>query len=304
MSEPFVEKRPWGGWAIVTLAYVVALVVATAVVKVLPVDWHPLLKAAVADAAATVAVFLFSVANDNTSVYDPYWSVAPVVIAMWLAFGPGDARDLDLRQLSVLTLVTLYGVRLTTNWARGWRGVHHEDWRYVAYRTKTGKLYWVVSFTGLHFFPTVLVMLGCLPLHAALVEQGASFGVVDVLAAIVTLLAIAVETIADEQLRAFRQDKRNDGDVCNVGLWSWSRHPNYFGEISFWVGLWLFGVAAGAPWWTAAGWASMVALFVGVSIPLAEERSLMRRPQFVDYQRRVSMLIPLPPRATATSSDP
>lgn len=305
MSVPSVE-RPWGGFAIVTLAYVAGLVVAAAVLKVVPVDWHPLLKVAVADAAATVAVFIFSAANDNTSFYDPYWSVAPVVIAMWLALGPGAARDLDLRQLSVLTLVSLYGVRLTYNWARGWGGVRHEDWRYVAYRNKTGKLYWVVSFTALHFFPTVLVMLGCLPLHAALVEQTSAFGVLDVLAAIVMLFGIAMETIADEQLRAFRKSKRADGDICNVGLWSWSRHPNYFGEISVWVGVWLFGVAAGAPWWAATGWVAMVALFVGVSIPLAEKRSLVRRPQFADYQGRVSMLIPLPPRATVTapSSNP
>lgn len=296
MSAPFVEKRPWGGFAIVTLAYVAGLLVAAAVVKTAPVDWHPLWKVALADVAATIAVFLFSVANNNTSVYDPYWSVAPVVIAAWLAFGPGAARDLDLRQVVVVSLIALYGARLTWNWARGWSGLGHEDWRYVDFRTKTGKLYWVTSLFGLHLFPTVMVLLGCLPLGAALVTPGPAFGVLDVVAAIVTLGAIAIETVADEQLRAFRRSKRADGDICDVGLWSWSRHPNYFGEISFWVGLWLFGVAAGAPWWTAAGWLAMVALFAGASIPMAEKRSLSRRPHYAEHQKRVSMLIPLPPK--------
>lgn len=296
MSAPFVEKRPWKGFAIVTLAYVVGLVVATAVVKAVPLDWHPLLKLAVADVAATVAVFLFSWANDNTSVYDPYWSVAPVVIALWLALGPGAERGLDLRQLAVLGLVSLYGLRLTWNWARGWTGLTHEDWRYVDFRTKTGRGYWLMSLTGLHLFPTLMVILGCLPLHAALSGPAVPFGALDVVAALVTLAAIAIETLADEQLRGFRRQKREDGAICDVGLWSWSRHPNYFGEISFWVGLWLFGVSAGAPWWTAAGWVSMVTLFLGASIPMAEKRSLARRPHYAQHQKRVSMLIPLPPK--------
>jgi steroid 5-alpha reductase family enzyme len=296
MSVPSVERLPWKGFAVITLAYVTGLVVAAAVVKTLPVEWHPLVKVALADVAATVAVFVFSVANDNTSFYDPYWSVAPVVIALWLALGAGASNDLDVRQLTVLTLVTIYGIRLTANWGRGWAGLSHEDWRYVDFRNKSGKLYWLVSFWAFHLFPTGMVLLGCLPLHAALVKQGAAFGAIDALAAIVTLVAIAIETIADEQLCTFRRNKRADGDICNVGLWSWSRHPNYFGEIVFWVGLWLFGVAAGAPWWTASGWIAMVVLFAGASIPLAEQRSLARRPHYAEHQRRVSMLIPRPPR--------
>jgi steroid 5-alpha reductase family enzyme len=305
MQTPVVQSPPWRDFAIVTLAYLVGLVVAAAVVKAAPPDWHPLLAMAVADFAATVAVFVFSFANDNTSVYDPYWSVAPVVMAGWLALGPGAARGLDARQVAVLLLITLYGARLTFNWARGWRGMAHEDWRYVDFRHKTGKAYWPVSLLGLHLFPTVMVLLGCLPLHAALAVSATPFGLLDAVAIVVTLGAIVIETLADEQLRRFRQSKRADGDICTVGLWGWSRHPNYFGEIGVWVGLWLFGVANDAPGWTAVGWVSMVVMFAGVSIPLAERRSLARRPHFAEHQRRVSMLIPLPPKkAPATEPAP
>lgn len=302
MSSPVVEKRPWSGFALVTVAYIAGLVVAGAVLKVCPADWHPLWKILAADSAATVAVFLFSFANDNTSFYDPYWSVAPAIIGAWLVFGPGEARHLDARQLVTLGLITFYAVRLTFNWMRGWQGLKHEDWRYVDFRKKTGKLYWLTSFFGLHYFPTVMVWLGCLPLYAALVESGPAFGVIDVLAAVVTFAAIIIETVADEQLRNFRRAKREDGDICNVGLWVWSRHPNYFGEISFWFGLWLFGVAAGAPWWAAAGWIAMVALFAGASIPMAEKRSLSRRPHYAEHQKRVSMLIPMPPKKSASTA--
>ncbi|MCA3016177.1 MAG: DUF1295 domain-containing protein [Myxococcaceae bacterium] len=295
-----MDGTPWRDLGVVTVAYLVGLVVAAGVVQASPTDWPPLLVVALADVAATAAVFAFSFANDNTSVYDPYWSVAPIVIAAWLALGPGAARGLDARQCWVLTLTLLYGVRLTLNWARGWGGMTHEDWRYVNLRGSTGRAYWVVSLVGLHLFPTVMVLLGCLPLHAALVAPATPFGALDVLAIAVTAGAIGIEGLADEQLRAFRRQKQPEGAVCEAGLWGWSRHPNYFGEIGFWVGLWLFGLANGAPAWTVAGWLAMVAMFLGVSVPPIERRSLARRPGFAEHQRRVSMLIPLPPRPRAS----
>jgi steroid 5-alpha reductase family enzyme len=294
VSAPVVAVRPWSGFALVSVAYLAAHLVAGATVRALP-EWRPLAAVAVADGLATVTVFIFSRALNNTSVYDPYWSVAPWSIAWWLALGPGAGEGLTLRQGVVLALVTLYAVRLTLNWARGWTGLEHEDWRYVDLRRKTGRAYWLVSFTALHFFPTVMVFLGILPLEAALVDGRHGFGALDLVASVVTLGAISIEHVADEQLRAFRRTAA-PGSICDVGLWAYSRHPNYFGEILFWVGLWLFGVAAGAPWWTAAGVVAMVGLFVGASIPLAERRSLERRPQYAEHQRRVSMLVPWFPR--------
>lgn len=294
MNSPVVKERPWAGFAIVGFAYVIAHVVAGAVVQAMA-GQHPLAIIAVADTAATVAVFVFSRAYNNTSFYDPYWSIIPASIAIWLALGPGAANGLTLRQGLVMALVTFYAVRLTFNWARGWTGLTHEDWRYVGFRKQTGKLYWAFSFAALHFFPTVMVYLGILPLHAALVENPGGFGVLDVVAAVVTFGAVMIETIADEQLRNFRIGQK-EGDICNVGLWAWSRHPNYFGEISFWVGLWLFGVSAGAPWWTVVGVVAMIGLFAGASIPMAEKRSIARRPHYAEHQKRVSMLIPMPPK--------
>jgi steroid 5-alpha reductase family enzyme len=283
-------------FALVGFAYVVAHLAAMAVVNATP-GWHPLAVIAAADFAATLAVFVFSRAFNNSSFYDAYWSVAPATIALWLTFGPGSVNGFTLRQGVVLALVLLYAFRLTFNWARGWEGLGHEDWRYVDLRKKTGKLYWLVSLLGLHLMPTVMVYLGCLPLHSVLVTSASGFGVLDVIAAIVTLGAIVIEGLADEQLRAFRMKKREDGEICTVGLWGYSRHPNYFGEISFWVGLALFGVSAGAPWWAASGAVAMIGLFAGASIPMAEKRSLARRPHYAEHQRKVSMLIPWFPRS-------
>lgn len=296
-----VLNRRWSSLVTVGFAYVVALLVASVVVDIL-VGRHPLVRLAAADLAATVAVFVFSRAFDNSSVYDPYWSVAPIPMAAFLALeGPG-SRTFDLRAVVVLALVTAYGVRLTLNWIQGWAGLTQEDWRYVDLRAKTGALYWPVSFLGIHLVPTVVVYLGCLPLFPVLALGPAPLGPLDALATLVTLGAIVIEALADRQLRAFRLEPHGPGAICEAGLWRYSRHPNYFGEISFWVGLWIFGLSCDGPWWMVLGPASMVALFLNVSIPLAERRTRSSRPLFAEHQRRVSRLIPWVPRRSPPPS--
>ena len=91
---------------------------------------------------------------------------------------------------------------------------------------------------------------------------------------------------------------RRPGAAMDRGVWSWSRHPNYFGEISFWFALALFGVAASPrdAWWLGVGVLAMVAMFLGASIPMMEKRSLERRPEYQGVIDRVPRLVPRPPR--------
>lgn len=297
MSVPFVEQRPWSGYAALVVAYAAALGAAVVTVRQAPADWHPLAHVFAAEVAATVVLFVFAVLFDNTAFFNAHWSLAPIAVALFFIFGPGAARGLDARQALVLAVVCFYGLRLTFNWVRSWGGLKHEDWQYTDFRAKTGKGFWPVSFLAFHLFPMLLVFAGCLPLHAALVESSRPFGALDGLAALVTTAAIIVEWVADEQLRTFRRSPEGQGAFCTRGLWRLSRHPNYFGEVSFWFGLWLCGLAAGAPWWSAFGWLGMAGLFLGASIPMAEKRSLERRKGYADYAARTSLFVPLPPKA-------
>lgn len=280
-------------FGVVGVAYLLALV--AGVVCGAVDDGSPYLAVAAGMFAATVVVFGFSRAVNNTSVFDAYWSVAPPVVAIYLvtAAEPGVP---GARQVLVLAVVILWAVRLTANWARGWPGLDHEDWRYVEMRTN-GRPYWLQSFFGLHLVPTVEVYLGCLPLVPALTRGTEPVGVVDVLALLLGLAAVTLELVADEQLRRFNRTKAA-GDICDVGLWSWSRHPNYFGELCFWWSLFLFGLAA-APgyWWTIVGAVSITVMFGAASIPMLEKRSAARRPAWADYARRTSILVPRPPRS-------
>lgn len=291
---------PPRAFALVTLSYVIALAAAWATMRFAP-PMHPLLLLFAADVVATVIVFGFSRAFDNSSFYDPYWSVMPMVLAAYLPFSglPG-VVELGPRQLLVIVVVFAWGVRLTVNWMRGWSGLEHEDWRYVGFREQFPRAYWAVSFAGIHFFPTVCTFLGSLAMWPAATSD-APLGPLDVAGGVVALAATAIEYVADEQMRAFRREQAargGAGGTCERGLWGWSRHPNYFGEISFWVGLWMIGVTArpADAWWTASGPLTMIVLFVFASIPLMEKRSLARRPEYADVQRRISMLVPWPPK--------
>jgi steroid 5-alpha reductase family enzyme len=263
---------------------------------------HPVTVAFVADLVATVAVFGLSVVLANASLYDPYWSVAPPVIAIaWATRAPaGLDSSARLRQVVVLVLVVIWAARLTGNWAVGWHGFRQEDWRYVLLRENTrGRLpWWLVNAVGIQLVPTLVVFAGLLPLWPALGAPTHPFNGIDVLAVVVTATSIGIETVADNQMRGFTRSPANRGRTIDVGLWSWSRHPNYLGEIGMWCGLWLFGLAADPSWWwTVAGPVIMVLLFETASIPMMEQRSLQRRPEYADYQGRVSRLLPVRPAA-------
>jgi steroid 5-alpha reductase family enzyme len=284
--------------AVVTATYAVAAAAAFATAAALPGGWSAIVTALVADVVATVVVFVASALLTNASLYDPYWSVAPPVIAAaWVA-----SAGASTRAVVVLVLITLWGVRLTANWATGWRGLDHEDWRYGDLRESPngGLPFWAVNLLGIQLMPTLLVFLGLLSVWPA-IDGGNAFGVLDAVACVVTLVAIATEATADLQLRAFTRDPGHRGAIADTGLWAWSRHPNYLGQIGFWWGLWLFGLAADPSWWwTVVGPLAMVGLFAFVSIPLMDARSLRRRPGYAEHMAAVGALIPRRPRRRST----
>jgi steroid 5-alpha reductase family enzyme len=290
---------------LVVVATYLAAAAAGALVAAVSPDQHPLLVTLWADIAATVVVFAASTLARNASLYDPYWSVAPPVIAVaWLTQVGGGA---PARQALVVALILLWGVRLTANWASTWRGLDHEDWRYRQLREQTrGRVpWWVVNLGGIQLMPTLMVFVGMLPGWPALTAGGRPLGVLDVLAATVTLAAIGLEATADLQLHRFAADPTNQARIIDRGVWRYSRHPNYLGEISFWWGMWFFGLAA-APgwWWTVVGPLAMVVLFVAVSVPLMDNRSLERRPGYAEHMHRVPALLPFPSRTTGRERTP
>lgn len=252
----------------------------------------PITRAAAGDLAATLVVFVGSLVFNNSSIYDPYWSVAPIpIVAYWtVAMLPG---GLSLQEIAVLALVAAWGVRLTYNWLRRWRGVGHEDWRYADFRRFGGLRYWLVSFLGFHLFPTVLVFLGSLSVYAVIAAGPAPITLLDLLALAVTALAIWIEARSDRELRRFVAEGPAEGEILESGLWSLSRHPNYFGEVLFWWGLFLFALAARpALFWVIVGPGAISLLFALVSVPMMERHMVARHPGYAELQEGRSPFLP------------
>ncbi len=192
----------------------------------------------------------------------------------------------------VFAAVLLWAVRLTLNWARGWKGLSYEDWRYKMLREKKPEIYWLTNLAGIHLFPTVVVFAALLPVYYTL---GNSFApVVFYSGFIISIGATIVEFVADEQMRAFKRNASGN-EFINQGLWKYSRHPNYFGELTFWFGLWVMQMSVVPEyWWTIIGFTAMLLMFLLASIPMMEEKNKKGKPGYEEYVKRVSVLIPLP----------
>lgn len=282
---------------VVTVAYLLAVAVAAAWLVAGPETGQLWLDTLIADVIATLVIFAFSRAFGNSSFYDPYWSVIPPLLLLyWWLETPG--AD-PVRCALIALVVVVWAVRLTVNWLLSFPGLRHEDWRYPLLRERAGRGEFVADLFPIHLIPTVIVFAGMLPVYVAVTSTGDDLAWLTGIAVLVGLAAVWLELVADGQLRRFARDRR-PGDVMDRGLWGWSRHPNYFGEFGFWVAMALFGIAAapGSGWWLWIGAAAMLAMFLGASIPMMEQRSLERRPEYGAVVERVPRFVPRPPRRT------
>ncbi|MBQ8174525.1 MAG: DUF1295 domain-containing protein [Clostridia bacterium] len=279
-----LKQNRAASFAVVVLVYILAIVVGIAVYRMLDLSWW--LALLIADIAATAVTFLFSVIFGSASVYDPYWSVQPPVILAALAIG----RELSALSALLLFVVFFWGIRLTVNWAYTFRNLTHQDWRYTMLKEKTGVFYPVINFVGIHLVPT-LVVYGCILPAVYAIASSLDLTVGSVLCLVVSLGAAVMQGIADIQMHKFRQSRETP--FIRVGLWKYSRHPNYLGEILMWWGVALSVVCA-APrvWYLAAGALANTVLFFAVSIPMADARQ-SKKEGFSAYKHETRMLLPL-----------
>lgn len=281
----FKDSRAWS-FVIVTLVYILATAVGIATYLSLPFeDWLNLL---LADVVATIAVFLFSVILNNASVYDPYWSVQPVVILWALAIGE---RAWNINVGFMLFAVTFWGVRLTANWAYTFHGLNHQDWRYTMLKENTGIFYPLINFVGIHMVPTLIVYLCVLP-AAWLIYNAPFYAELTVVGAIGYCLSFAAaiwQGIADIQMHKFRKSRQKG--FIRTGLWKYSRHPNYLGEILMWYGIALAALPTEFLF-AFVGAIANTCLFFFVSIPMADKRQ-SRKEGFKEYKKSTWALLPI-----------
>lgn len=273
---------------IIGLHYLIAVALGWLVCHLTWDVWPHLASLFVADVVATIYIWILGLIYRNVSFYDPYWSVAPPVMMTWYFAVCG---AFTLPALLLLVAVWYWAIRLTANWAITFKGMAHEDWRYTKYRALGPLAFHFINFTGLNMVPTLVVFMAMVP-GFDLIARPCEATPLTFVALAICVAAATIQLISDTQSHRFRAE--HPGEVCNVGLWKHGRHPNYFGEITMWWGVWLFHVASfgvlSNPW-LVIGPISVTVLFCTVSIPLMESRQLKNKPGYAAYRRSTRLFI-------------
>ena len=271
----------------VALVYIIAILVGVLVYRALALDWW--LSLLIADVIATIITFIFSLIFKNASIYDPYWSVQPPVILVAVAIG----KEVTFFGVLLLAVVSFWAIRLTANWAYTFKNLNHQDWRYTMLHEKTGIFYPIINLIGIHMVPT-LVVYGCILPAVYAIRNGLSANLPAVICLCISLGAAIIQGVADIQMHKYRRNR--DGAFIRHGLWKYSRHPNYLGEILMWWGVGLSVIfAAPNAWYLAAGAIANTVLFLAVSIPMADGRQ-SHKEGFTEYKKETRMLLPIKKR--------
>ena len=265
----------------------------------------PLLIVILIAAAVCAFCWIASLISHDNSWVDRLWSIVPVVYVWVFAFGAGLA---DLRLDVMAGLVTLWGARLTFNFARkgGYSGV--EDYRWPILRAKMPPFGWqLFNLFFIVIFQNAVILAIAFPAqtaleHSVVTADPTPFGIIDVVLALAFLACLAGETVADRQQWDFHRVKHAAGPgyeprFLQSGIWRFSRHPNYFFEQAQWWLVFGFGAAAAGTVlvWTVAGAAVLTILFIGSTV-FTESITKSKYPEYADYQARVSPVIPWIPR--------
>lgn len=228
----------------------------------------------------------------NATIVDMGWGLGFIIMSyIFIVRGAG----WTLRNILIFLMIFLWGLRIIYFIFKRIKQEQHEDRRYAELRQKWGSKA-DLQFLRIFESQAVLQMFMVLPVLAVAYNPHAGLSVIEWAGLLVWAVALIGESITDEQLAAFKNNPANKGQVCQTGLWNYSRHPNYFFEIMIWVGIYIFSL--GSPW----GWLTIISpilithLILNVTgIPLAEQQSLKSRGDlYRRYQQTTSVLIPLP----------
>ena len=244
-----------------------------------------------------LTLWLVSIAMKDSSIVDIFWGLGCAAVG-WVAYLT--AKGTDPRATIMLAIATIWGVRLglyigIRNWGA-------EDRRYARLRKHIedqGRNYTLYSLRAVFGFQGLSMFICTLPIVVAIATPGrGELGVIGWIGVALWAVGFIFETVADQQMTAFRAS-RTPGQVMDRGLWRYSRHPNYFGEMLVQWGMWL--VAAETGW---IGVATVIApallsyMIIGpLGANLLERRLGKKNPGYDEYARRTSAFIPMPPKA-------
>ena len=269
------------------LATVAAVVLFTVFEKV---GMNEYLNILVVDVIATVIVWFGGVLLRTASAYDPYSSIQTLIIYTFIV---SKHNNWNFATISLFVVIFVYSLRLTMNFIVGFHSLSYVDWRYKMLKEKSGKAYQLVNLFGICMFPTLVVYSASLPAiaYANLTE----YSFLDAIGLSIILFGTLLEFVSDLQMKKFVKVRNDRSEVLNKGLWKYSRHPNYLGEILIWFGVALTLIVSHPNYWyLAAGSIVNLLMFLFISIPMEEKHFKAYKPDYEQYKKETSVLLILP----------
>lgn len=256
----------------------------------------PLIIILILDVIATTLVFIFSTIFNNASIYDPYWSVAPIFMLLLYMVKLNCLTDPHI--ILMLVVFIIWGVRLTYNWIYTFKNLSIQDWRYENLKTKHPKVWPLINLGGIHLFPTMVVFIAMIPAFNYIEKICAHYAPTlgTYFGALLAIVAVIIEAVADIQMHRFLRKEVNKNAVNDKGLWKMSRHPNYFGEFLFWASICIMGLSFfndNTSDLLIFSPLVVFVMFVTISIPMMEKRQKEKRPEYKEYMERTPIIFPL-----------
>ncbi|MGZ3691361.1 MAG: DUF1295 domain-containing protein [Pseudobdellovibrio sp.] len=240
-------------------------------------------------------VWIYAIRIKNFSIIDAAWSGGFLVHALLFNSLSGGH---SLRKLLFFSMIALWSVRLCYFLSKRIAGHHpQEDTRYAQLRTEYGKDY-EKRFLYFYLMQAVSISILTLPFIFVFSNLSPSLSWIEYVGVAAFAISLSGEALADFQMQQFKKNPKNKGKVCNVGLWKYSRHPNYFFESCVWFSFFIFMLGTGGLWWSIYAPLTILLLLLKVTgVPPSEAQSLKSRgAAYVEYQKKTSVFIPLPPK--------
>lgn len=238
-------------------------------------------------------VHLAALVRKDNGLMDAAWGMGFILVAL---FSLVAADGLDARRVLLVTLVMVWGSRLSLHILIRNAGREGEDFRYRNWRETWGRWFYVRSYLQIYMLQGTIMFLVCAPILLVNSRRGGPLGVLDVLGLGVWLVGFVFEATGDYQLLRFVKNPANKGRVMRYGVWRLTRHPNYFGEATLWWGCFLIALGVPGGWWALVSPVLIGFLLLRVSgIPMLEAK-YKDRPEYQEYQRTTSAFFPWFPR--------
>ena len=239
------------------------------------------------------ALYTISLVRKRADIVDIGWGMGFILIALISLFNQDMLTD---RMIIVTLLVLIWGIRLSLHIFLRNRG-KEEDYRYLNFKKNWGNLFYIRSYFQIFLFQGFLMLIVSLPITLVSVSFSPNLVTLDYIGIGVWLIGFLIETLADIQLKQFinlKKAKIVTNKFANIGLWKYSRHPNYFGEILQWWGIGIIAYSVAYGYIGLLGPLAITYLIIFVSgIPLLEKR-FKEHPEWEEYILRTNKLLPLP----------